>query len=303
MDKNSRSLPVISLLAATLLWGSSFIALKWAFMYYDPMVIIFGRMVVASTGFALFHRYLGGNVRQKGDLLLLMTMALCEPCLYFVFEAMALQRTTASQAGMITAMFPLLVALGAHIFLKEKIRSWAVAGFIVATVGVFILSLSGSPSSEAPDPVTGNILELMAMVSSTGYTLLLKKLSSRYNPFFLTAFQSFSGSVFFLPALFLPSTVIPETVEKTPVLLTVYLGLFVSVGAYGLFNFGVSRIPATQAIAFVNLTPVFAVVLACAILGEKFNSTQYMASLLVLAGVFMCQITEREKAPPVLKQH
>ena len=53
--KNRRHwLPVISLLTATVLWASSFIALKLAFRSYDPMFVIFARMAVASVCFLIF---------------------------------------------------------------------------------------------------------------------------------------------------------------------------------------------------------------------------------------------------------
>ena len=58
---------------------------------------------------------------HRGDLKYLLFMAVCEPCIYFVFEAKALQLTTASQAGLITSMLPLMVALGAFLVLKETI--------------------------------------------------------------------------------------------------------------------------------------------------------------------------------------
>ena len=59
-------------------------------------------------------------------------MAICEPCLYFLFEARALQLTSASQAGMITAMLPLLVAILAWGWLKERISRQTLLGFMLA---------------------------------------------------------------------------------------------------------------------------------------------------------------------------
>ena len=44
----ARHIPTFTLLGAMLLWASSFIALKIAFRDFDPMVVIFGRMLVAS---------------------------------------------------------------------------------------------------------------------------------------------------------------------------------------------------------------------------------------------------------------
>ena len=68
-----------------------------------------------------------------------------------------------------------------------------------------------------------------------------------------------------------------------------YLGTVVSVGAYGLYNFGVSRIPASQASAFVNLIPVFTIVLGFWALDERLNFWQWMACALVFAGVLVSQ--------------
>ena len=45
------TLAPLALVLAMLLWASSFIALKFAFRSYDPLVVIFGRMLVASICF------------------------------------------------------------------------------------------------------------------------------------------------------------------------------------------------------------------------------------------------------------
>jgi len=129
--KSPRWLPMICLVTAMVLWASSFIALKVAFRAYAPMIVIWGRMVVGSLCF-LFLLPLLRQVRlRRRDLRYLVLMAVCEPCIYFIFEAKAMELTTASQAGMITAILPLLVAIGATIFLGERIARHTVAGFVL----------------------------------------------------------------------------------------------------------------------------------------------------------------------------
>jgi len=283
-----------ALLAAMLLWASSFIALKLSFSGYDPRLVIFGRMAVATVCFFPIIGRLKGNRYRKGDIKYILFMALCEPCLYFIFEAKALENTTASQAGMITAMLPLLVALTAGLFLKEKISRRTVFGFALAIGGAAWLSVGARPSEHAPHPVLGNFLEFLAMVCATGYTISLKHLAERYNPFFLTALQAFAGSIFYLPVLFMPATIFPARLDPLATLCIVYLGSFVTIGAYGLYNLGVSKIPANQAAAFVNLIPVFTVFLGWLILDETFTSVQFLASALVIGGVFISQ----DKMPP-----
>jgi drug/metabolite transporter (DMT)-like permease len=282
-------LPIFSLLGAMVLWASSFIALKLAFTSYDPMVVIFGRMITASIVFALGAGAFKWNSLRSEDLKLLGFMVVCEPCLYFLFEASAIENTAASQAGMITAVLPLMVAIVAGIYLKEVVTGRTIAGFLVAIMGACLLSLGADVNNSAPNPVLGNFYEFLAMVCATGYTISLKRLSLRYDPFFLTALQAFAGSIFYLPFLFLPTTALPSRFVTVPALSIVYLGIFVTMGAYGLYNYAVSKVPASQASGFVNLIPVFTVILGRVILDEHFTVIQYVASAIVIAGVFMSQ--------------
>jgi drug/metabolite transporter (DMT)-like permease len=291
-------LPSAALFTASFLWGSSFIALKTAFAAYDPMVVIFGRMTVAAVIFLCFIPVIRRPVLHRRDLKYLLFMAFCEPCLYFLFEAKALENTTASQAGVITAMLPLLVALAARPVLKERTSLRMLAGFTLAIVGACWLSLSGAPSPDAPRPALGNFLEFLAMVCAAGYFITLKMLTRSYSPWFLTAFQAVAGSLFYFPLLLLPGTTIPAELPMLPTLAVIYLGAVVSIGAYGFYNYGVSRVPVNQASAFVNLIPVFAVVLGWIVLGERFTGPQYAASVLVFGGIYLSQTRGRRRKTP-----
>lgn len=281
--------PILCLLGAMVLWASSFIALKLAFSAYDPMVVIFGRMITASICFIPFLGVFKRNPILRGDLPALIFMIVCEPCLYFLFEAAALKNTSASQAGMITAMLPLMVAIAAGIYLKESITIKTVLGFLVAILGACMLSLAAQSNHSAPSPVKGNFFEFMAMVFATGYTVSLKRLSERYEPLLLTAMQAFAGSIFFLPFLFFPGTELPVSFSAVPALSIVYLGIFVTLGAYGLYNYAVSKVPASKASAYVNLIPVLTVLFSWLILDERMSAVQYMASAMVIMGVVMSQ--------------
>lgn len=270
-----------------LLWASSFVALKFAFRGYHPMQVIFGRMFVASLCFLPFIPSFRKINWRKRDLKLLLVMAICEPCLYFLFEARALELTSASQAGMITAILPLLVAILAWSVLREKITRQTLAGFSLAISGALWLSLAGEASEAAPNPLLGNFFEFLAMICAAGYTVSLKHLSANYPPLFLTAFQAFLGSLFFFPFLLLPEVGFPTSLETGPALATLYLGTVITFGAYACYNFGVSRIPASQAAGYINLIPVFSVLLGMLILNETLNFSQWLACGLVFGGVWL----------------
>ena len=170
-----------------------------------------------------------------------------------------------------------------------------VAGFFLAIVGACWLSIGATSSENAPNPILGNFLEFLAMICAVGYITTLKNLTARYSPFFLTALQALIGTVFFLPLALFPTNSFPTVFEPTATMAVVYLGAAVTLGAYGCYNFGVSKLPASQATAFINLIPVFTIILGWLVLGERFNTMQYIAAAIVFTGVILSQDSTKRK--------
>ncbi len=303
ITSHGRLAAIASLMAAMILWSTSFVVIKAAITSLDPFVLVFGRMLVASICFLPVWIV---NRRQwrlvPGSLACLAFMSICEPCLYFICEVKALVYTTASQAGMITAMLPVMVALGAYLFLQERLTNRTILGFVLAIGGAFWLSAVSRATDTAPSPVLGNFLEFLAMICATGYILAAKRLSSHYgySPWFLTAIQAFVGCVFYLPLLWLPSTLVPHSLDWPQLLAVIYLGAFVTIGAYGCYNFGISRVPVSQASIFINLIPVFTLIMGWIFLHERFTPYQYAAAILIFAGIYLGQ--EEGTTPAADKQ-
>ncbi|WP_051617132.1 DMT family transporter [Desulfonatronovibrio hydrogenovorans] len=292
MRRNTGNLKAyLALITAMFLWGSSYIALKIAFMAFDPMTAIFGRMLSAALVLALIFPRFRRVRRQSGDLKLLLLMGFFEPCLYYIFEGYALVYTSASQAGMVSAMLPLIVTVSAFYLLKERVCTRTVAGFMLAVAGGIWISLFSEVTHGAPRPVLGNFLEFLAICCAAGYTICAKYLSARYNPLYLTAVQSFLGTLFFFPLMLISPAGIPSEFPAAPSLAVLYLGVVVTLVAYTCYNYGVSKISAGQASSFINFVPVFTILLGWTILGERFSSIQVVGVVMVFAGVILSQIT------------
>lgn len=289
-------LPELCLIGATTFWASSFIASKIAFRAYDPMVVVFSRMFIGSICFLLMSfRYKLTFSYRKGDHKLLLFMAFCEPCLYFLFEAQAIVHTTASQAGMITAILPVFVMIVAGFLLKERTGRKGWSGALIALAGVIWLTLESSPQENAPNPMLGNFLEVLAMMCAAGYMIAVRMLTSRYSPLFLTAVQAFAGCIFFFPFLLFPRTELPTEFVFTSAAAVCYLGTVVTIGAFGLYNHGLKHVPVSRASSYVNLIPVFSVMLGWIILGETLSGYQILAAAVVMLGVWLTQQRERQR--------
>ncbi len=279
---------VFALGAAMLLWSSSFVAMKEALKGFEPLTMIALRMCVGAACFLLMLPWLRNGLRYvKGDWKWLVGMALCEPCLYFICESYALRYTSASQAGMVVAVLPLLAAVCAWVLFKERLTVRAWAGFFVAIGGVVWLSSEAVSTENAPDPLLGNALEMLAMLCATAYTMCVRRLCLNYSPLFITAVQSWVGVIFFSPALFFVG--LPETIPLKPALAVFYLGACITLGAYGCYNFGISRLGAARAAAYTNLIPVLTLFMGMTLQGDTLTVPQYQACAVILAGVFLSQ--------------
>lgn len=281
------ALPALAVLAAVLLWGGSFSTMKTALTALDPATVMWVRLTMALAALAPLARRLVPRSARPGDWKILAALAALQPCLYFLCESNALRFTTSAQAGVISSSVPLLVALGARVFLAEALAPRTLAGLVLSMAGVAWLTLAGSPQESAPAPLLGNVLELAAMACAAGYMLLVKDLSGRYGTWTLTALQTLAGVVFFLPGAGPVLSGAVLDVQPRVLWSLVYLGLGASLGAFGLYNWGMARLPAARAASCINLIPVVAVVLGWAFLGEALNAAQMAASVLVLAGVWV----------------
>jgi drug/metabolite transporter (DMT)-like permease len=288
-------LPTLSLFSAMVLWASSFIAMKIAVTGFSPIAVVFGRMIIASLLFLVLWKNFRGLKVRREDWKQLIFMAVCEPGLYFLFEAYALKYTSATQAGMIVATLPVFVAIAAFFVLKEKLALRVWAGFILAAFGVIMLSWGASATENAPNPMLGNTLETLAMVSATGYMITAKNLSNRYSPLFITALQAWVGAIFFLPLLMFTPDAFPTEYPQDATIAVLYLASVVTMGAYSMYNYGLSKVPAGQASGFTNLIPVFTMLMGFLFLGDRLSTAQFLASGLVLGGVILTQISPAKK--------
>ena len=280
-------LPILSILAAVFLWGSSFSAVRYLLTELPPFAVMFCRIFIAFVFIIPISRKFWPKNYQKGDWKILLPMVLFQPCLYFLFESNALTFTTSSQAGIISACLPLMVAVAAWVFLSESISNRTIAGLVLSITGVVMLTVFQSQTSSAARPFLGNFLELLAMASACGNMILVKKLSSRYDTWSLTIMQITAGLIFFLPgAVSVFQTDLTFFTWKI-ILILIYLGVCVSFLAFGLYNWGISKIDASRASIFINLIPVTAVALGWLFLGETLYTKQIFAAMIIIGGVII----------------
>ncbi len=285
----TRGMALLALAGAVLLWGTSYAAAKTALQQVSPATLIGLRMLLASLVFLPFWQWLPRPRYQKGDGRWLLLLGLLQPCLYFLCEVEALRHTSSAQAGTIAALVPLFVAVMARLWLGERMSLPALLGLAASLAGVMLLSVGAISSTSAPDPLLGNSLQLIAMFCAASYMVLLKRLSGRYDTWWLTGMQNLLGVLFYLPAVWLARDSL-LAVDLQGWLAIGYLGGIVTLGGFGLYNMAMRWLPASQAAMSINLVPLLAILVGWLLLGENMTPLQALAALLILGGVVISQL-------------
>jgi drug/metabolite transporter (DMT)-like permease len=130
------------------------------------------------------------------------------------------------------------------------------------------------------------------MLCGAVYSIAIRKLSTRYSALVLTSFQAFVGVIFFGPLALQHD--MPANIPLFHWANFIYLATIVTIGAYWLYNWAMSKVPVSLAIAYINLIPVLTLLLAFWLLDETLNVQQCLACLAVFAGVVISQLQEKQ---------
>ncbi|MBI9107672.1 MAG: DMT family transporter [Spirochaetales bacterium] len=298
INKLHSLLPIAAMVLAILFWGLSFAGMRIVLRELSPMVVMWCRMISAFIFILPFIKKLIPENYQKGDWKLLVPMVLFQPCLYFFFETKALMLTTSTQAGVIAAAVPIFAIIGSLFFFKEVLSRAAIAGLAISILGVVLLTVSQGSSEAAPNPVLGNLLELAATIFATGNILIIKKLSGRYRPLTLIAMQIIAGVIFFTPGFFQLIKTDPAIWSLQLVLILLYLGVFVSLTAFALYYWTMTKLTIAKASTFINLIPVVVILTGWIFLGESLTPIQLLAATGVIIGVMLSQRAVRQSKIP-----
>lgn len=288
--------PVLLLTLTMLMWAGNAIAGQLARGEITPV-----QHVAMRWGFitAILWPLYGGRVLASFEAVRpklgrVAAMALLGFTAFNILYYIASANTTAVNVGILQGSVPMWVFLLAFALHRTPVTPLQVAGVLIALVGVTVVATRGAPWLVFGIAFNfGDVVMLIACASYAGYAVLLQ------------GRPAIPGSVFFTlmaPIAFVTSLppLIWESLVRAPAwptaegwLITFVVALFPGIVAQQFFMRGVDLIGPGRAGVFTNLVPVFAAVLAVALLGETFAWFHGLALALVLGGIALVQLAGR----------
>ncbi len=280
-------------LAAMLFWGGSFVGTTILLRYYQPITIIFIRLVI-SAGFLFSYLAVTGGIRsiRKQDIKWIVLSGFFNPFLYFLGENYGVMYTSSTVSAIIIATIPVFSPVVAWISFRERMTLLNLFGIMISFAGILVMILNKDLSLNAD--IRGILALFGAVVAALFYSVLLKKLSSGYSPVFLVASQNLIGIFLFLPLFLLwefrSATMVPVNGEI--ILAFLALSLLASSLAFVFYAAAVKELGISKTNIFSNLIPVFTAFFSLFILSEEFTFQKIAGILIVITGVYL---SERNK--------
>ena len=294
-------LPYLTIIIAMLIWAGAGIAVKEALLVFTPLTLIVFRFTLAVllmllVGLVFRKSEIVGLQRvDKRDIPLFVLGGLFQPFLYFIFETYTYQSfasPTIAEAMLSTQ--PIMAPILAFIILREKVTRNNVVGILISTVGMLLLLLVGANNFALGNP-WGVLLAIVTVSMSVGYTIILRRIPTRYSSLSIVFYVQLVALVLFYAVwgVFdrqsLQDTIVPLSADLSPVIAVGYLAVFASVTAFILFCYTVRQIGVTRANVFNNVRPVFTALLMWVIFDEQLPIWKWVGIIVIVIGLFISQ--------------
>ncbi len=284
----TRAYAALTLVVA--LWGSYPAFAKLALADLPPFVLVTLRCAIASAFLMvlLFRRgWEDFRALQWSDVRTFAFLGFAGIFISTGATYLAIAFTTASSAVLLSTATPVMVALGARVYLGEELRPVQWAGVACSMLGVLLVITRGSWRAIAHlDLLPGDFILFLAQIGWSVYTIYGKQVLAVHSAAVATTASYVLGSLMLVPLALFTAPWFPRPDLSSPVawLVVLYQAILGAVAHVWWYE-GVKEVGPSRAAIFMNLQPVVGLGLAWVILGEKIGVPELLGGAAVLAGV------------------
>ncbi len=298
-----KALAYLGLFLKSIIVGLSFIFIKIALKYTNPLDLLAHRFTMAFLSllilivFKVIKMPKFSFKRYKS----LFFISIFYPLSYFFIQSYGMKYSSASQAGFIFATLPIMTLVAAEMFLKEKNSLLQRVGIVLSVLGLFYILINRGGFSKNFFLIKGSILILLSVFAMVSYYILGKKFKIEFSALEITSFITIIAFIFF-NTLSITSHLINGTIKNyLGVFLEIefiwsvlYLGILSSVLTAFLINFSLERIPASHMSIFSNFAPIITILAGVIFLKEQIHLYQIIGAILVVVGIIFTIIFKRK---------
>jgi drug/metabolite transporter (DMT)-like permease len=281
---------VVTLMAATFLLGSSFVAAKILLQAgFPPMILVGWRFLLAALAtlpLVLLDKgtFMGALWPARMGLrhvLLVVLIGSLQTAAVMGLLFLALRSISASTASILLFTNPLWVAVLGRVFLSEVLHRARLAGLVLGMIGV-VFAIGALPhAGDNGAALTGEIIGLASALCWAGATIVNKRAKLPMGAWALNFWQMLIGAIVILVIAYATGQQWPRSTTPTQWAWFLWLAIPASTGSFGLWFVALAKGGATRTSGFLFLAPLFTVLLSFFILNSTLTWLQGVGGLLI----------------------
>ena len=300
-----RATTLLVLTVPPLMWASNAIVGRMAAGTIPPLTLNFLRWVVALAvllPFIFTQLKVDWSLGRQHWKLFAATGFLSTTC-YNALQYLALITSSPINIALITAAGPIFTLLVGRAFFAAHIGRAAALGAVLSILGVAWVLLRGEIQNLTQVAfVSGDLFMLFAIGLWSVYTWLLRERPKAMSGYSVLALQMIWGLAFAVPMVLaevLWGGYPPVQWDAHALGMVMYVALGPALLAYICWQRAVALTGSQLPMFFLNLTPVFAAILAVLLLGEFPKSYHYIGLVLIVVGIVL---SNRDEAVTNIKK-
>lgn len=285
------------LVLASLMWSAQGIAVKFLDPYLGPITITFLPFYIATL--LLFPLLLrmrrrdpsrqSPSLRDWGHFAI---AGIGGQVLAQLGMTWGISKSLASNGTILNLLIPVLSAVLASILLKERLTGLRITSLVIGLVGVALMSVGDLRQSSFGSMryLMGNLLILCGCLGSAFYNVYCKGLMSRFNDVEILIYSYITASLASIPLLIWVEPLRWSNLfllDAKAIAAFLFLALFMYGASMLLFFKALQHLDVTVASTSLYLVPVFGIVLAVTLLGERLNAITIAGAAIVLGATIL----------------
>ncbi len=282
---------------ASLIWSGQGIAVKVLDPHLGPIAITFLPFYVTTLFFVpLLLQMRRANPKAANpsakDWIKFIIAGVGGQVLAQLGMTWGISKSLASNGAILNLLIPVISAVLASFLLKERLTPLRIAALLIGLLGVAFLSVGDFRQSSFGSMkfLTGNLLIFGGCLGSSFYNVYCKGLMQRFQEIEILIFSYITASLFSIPLLIWAEPFHFTSFlsfDKSSIAAFLFLAFFMY-GASMLFFFkALQHLDVTTASTSLYLVPVFGVLLAASLLGERLSLTAIAGAVIVLISTIL----------------
>ena len=296
--KASRSQILIAFAAVYIIWGSTYLAIRFAIETLPPMLMVGTRFLAAGGLMYVWLRARGAKKPEPIHWRSAAIIGILMPVLGTGVVVWAEKRVPSGTAALLVAIEPLwIVVLQWWRPGGKRPNIWVIAGVLLGLAGLYLLVDPGGDKQQGNMFAEGMLL--LAALSWAAGSLYTKRAPQAKERFLSTGMEMIVAGVILIAVGFATgeashfSFAAPSAKSWLALL---YLISFGSIIAYTAYVWLMSAADATLVSTYAFVNPVVAVFLGWAFASEPLNGRMLLAAAIIVGAVALITISGKEEA-------